>query len=275
MRVYYDRDADVNLIKGKQVAIIGYGSQGHAHANNLKDSGVKDVVVGLRPHSGGVAKAEAAGLKVMDPADCAKSADVVMVLTPDEGQGDLYRDKLGPNMKSGAALAFAHGLNVHFNLLDPRARHRRVHDRAEGPRPHRAQRVPARRRRALPGGGGAEPVRQRDGGRAVLRLRDRRRPRRHHRDDVQGGMRDRPVRRADRAVRRPGRADEGRLRDAGGSRLRTRDGVFRVRARGEADRRPGLRGRHRQHELLGEQHRRVRRIRVRPAHRQRRDARPR
>ena len=120
MRVYYDRDADVNLIKGKNVAIIGYGSQGHAHANNLKDSGVKDVVVGLRPKSGGVAKAEAAGLKVMDPADCAKWADVVMVLTPDEGQGDLYRDKLGPNMKSGAALAFAHGLNVHFNLLDPR-----------------------------------------------------------------------------------------------------------------------------------------------------------
>jgi len=77
MRVYYDRDADVNLIKGKRVAIIGYGSQGHAHANNLKESGVKDVVVGLRPKSGGVAKAEAAGLKVMDPADCAKSADVV------------------------------------------------------------------------------------------------------------------------------------------------------------------------------------------------------
>src|SRR3984957_7042448 len=89
MRVYYDRDADVNLIKGKRVAIIGYGSQGHAHANNLKESGVKDVVVGLRAKSGGVAKAEAAGLKVMDPADCAKSADVGMVLTPDEGQGDL------------------------------------------------------------------------------------------------------------------------------------------------------------------------------------------
>ncbi len=120
MRVYYDRDADVNLIKGKRVAIIGYGSQGHAHANNLKDSGVKELAVGLRPGSAGVAKAEAAGLKVMDPAECAKWADVVMVLTPDEGQGDLYREKLGPNMKPGAALAFAHGLNVHFNLLDPR-----------------------------------------------------------------------------------------------------------------------------------------------------------
>src|SRR6202142_543271 len=120
MRVYYDRDADVNLIKGKKVAVIGYGSPGHAHALNLKDSGVKQLAIGLRAGSGGIAKAEGAGLKVMDPADAAKWADVVMVLTPDEGQGDLYREKLGPNMKSGAALAFAHGLNVHFNLLDPR-----------------------------------------------------------------------------------------------------------------------------------------------------------
>ena len=121
MRVYYDRDADVNLIKGKRVAIIGYGSQGVAHSNNLKDSGAAELAVGLRPASAGVAKAEAAGLKVMDPADCAKWADVVMMLTPDEGQGDLYREKLAPNMKPGAALAFAHGLNVHFNLLDPRS----------------------------------------------------------------------------------------------------------------------------------------------------------
>src|SRR6201989_3444869 len=120
MRVYYDRDADVNLIKGKNVAIIGYGSQGHAHALNLKESGVKQLAIGLRPGSAGVAKAEGAGLKVMDPADAAKWADVIMVLTPDEGQGDLYREKLGPNMRTGAALAFAHGLNVHFNLLDPR-----------------------------------------------------------------------------------------------------------------------------------------------------------
>ncbi len=120
MRVYYDRDADVNLIKGKRVAIIGYGSQGHAHANNLKESGVAEVAVGLRAGSAGVKKAEAAGLRVMDPAECAKWADVVMVLTPDEGQGDLYRDKLGPNMKPGAALAFAHGLNIHFDLIEPR-----------------------------------------------------------------------------------------------------------------------------------------------------------
>ncbi|MCB8874687.1 ketol-acid reductoisomerase [Acidisoma silvae] len=121
MRVYYDRDADVNLIKGKKVAIIGFGSQGHAHALNLKDSGVREMAIGLRAGSTGVAKAEAAGFQVMDPADAAKWADVVMVLTPDEGQGDLYREKLHANMKEGAALAFAHGLNVHFNLLDPRA----------------------------------------------------------------------------------------------------------------------------------------------------------
>jgi len=120
MRVYYDRDADVNLIKSKKVAIIGYGSQGHAHANNLKDSGAKDVVVGLRQGSAGIAKAEAAGLKVLDSTACAKWADVVMVLTPDEGQADLYNNHLAPNMKNGAALAFAHGLNVHFRLLETR-----------------------------------------------------------------------------------------------------------------------------------------------------------
>ena len=120
MRVYYDRDADVNLIKARKVAVIGFGSQGHAHAMNMRDSGVKDVVIGLRPGAS-AQKAEAAGFKEMSPADAAKWADVVMVLTPDEGQGDLYRESLHANMKPGAALAFAHGLNVHFNLLDPRA----------------------------------------------------------------------------------------------------------------------------------------------------------
>jgi ketol-acid reductoisomerase len=121
MRVYYDRDADVNLIKAKKVCIVGYGSQGHAHALNLKDSGVKEIAVALRKGSAGVAKAEGAGLKVMQPAEAAKWADMMMVLTPDEGQGDLYRDQLHANMKDGAGLAFAHGLNVHFNLIEPRA----------------------------------------------------------------------------------------------------------------------------------------------------------
>ena len=211
MRVYYDRDADVNLIKGKKVAVIGYGSQGHAHVNNLKDSGAKELMVGLRAGSTGVAKAEAAGLKVADPAECAKWADVVMVLTPDEGQGDLYRDKLHANMKPGAALAFAHGLNVHFNLLDPRDDIDVFMIAPKGPGPHGAFGISARRRRAVPGGGGAEPERQRARDRAQLCQRDRRRPGRHHRDHVQGRVRDRSVRRAGRAVRRLGRADQGRL----------------------------------------------------------------
>jgi ketol-acid reductoisomerase len=120
MRVYYDRDADVNLIKGKKVVIVGYGSQGHAHAMNLKDSGVKNVAVALRKGSAGVKKAEEAGFKVMTPTEAAKWADVVMVLTPDEGQSDLWTNDLRDNMKEGAALAFAHGLNIHFNLIEPR-----------------------------------------------------------------------------------------------------------------------------------------------------------
>ncbi|MCR9215542.1 MAG: ketol-acid reductoisomerase, partial [Proteobacteria bacterium] len=120
MRVYYDSDADVNLIKGKKVVIVGYGSQGHAHANNLNDSGVNDVAVALREGSSSAAKAEAAGLKVMTPADAAKWGDVIMMLTPDELQADIYEEELAPNMKSGAALVFAHGLNVHFNLIVPR-----------------------------------------------------------------------------------------------------------------------------------------------------------
>ena len=120
MRVYYDRDADVNLIKGKKVVIIGYGSQGHAHALNLKDSGVGDVVVALREGSGSAKKAEAEGLKVMTPADAAKWGDVIMMLTPDEGQAKIFNEDLKYNMKDGAAIAFAHGFNVHFSLIEPR-----------------------------------------------------------------------------------------------------------------------------------------------------------
>src|SRR6201981_56358 len=121
MRVYYDRDADINLIKGKKVAIIGYGSQGHAHALNLRDSGVKDVAVALRKGSQGVKKAEGEKLKVMDVAAAAKWADVMMMLTPDELQADIYREHLADHMKQGAALMFAHGLNIHFNLIEPRS----------------------------------------------------------------------------------------------------------------------------------------------------------
>ena len=120
MRVYYDRDADLNLIKSKKVSIIGYGSQGFAHANNLKESGVENVAVGLRPGSASAAKVEAAGLTVMDIEEAARFGDVVMVLTPDELQRQLYADVLHGSMKEGAALAFAHGLNIHFRLIEPR-----------------------------------------------------------------------------------------------------------------------------------------------------------
>ena len=120
MRVYYDRDADVNLIKGKKVLVVGYGSQGHAHAMNLRDSGVKDVRIALKPGSATIKKAEGGGFTVMTPAEGAKWADIIMVLAPDELQSDIYNADLGPNMKPGSALAFAHGLNVHFNLITPR-----------------------------------------------------------------------------------------------------------------------------------------------------------
>src|SRR6201992_1382547 len=120
MRVDYDRDADVNLIKSKKVAVIGYGSQGNAHANNLRDSGVKDVVVALRPGSTSAVKAETAGIKVMTPAEAAKWADVVMVLAPDELQAPISNTDLKPNMRDGWAIAFAHGLSIHFRLIEPR-----------------------------------------------------------------------------------------------------------------------------------------------------------
>ncbi|MES2406114.1 MAG: ketol-acid reductoisomerase [Pseudomonadota bacterium] len=119
MKVYYDKDADLSLIKKKKVAIIGYGSQGHAHANNLQDSGVK-VVVGLRKDGASWNKAKKAGLAVKDVAEAVKGADVVMMLVPDEQQPDVYRNDIEPNLKKGAVLAFAHGFNVHYGQISPR-----------------------------------------------------------------------------------------------------------------------------------------------------------
>ncbi|MDG1813518.1 MAG: ketol-acid reductoisomerase [Porticoccaceae bacterium] len=120
MQVYYDKDCDLSIIKGMKVAIIGYGSQGHAHANNLKDSGV-DVTVGLRAGSASAAKAESAGLKVDNVPSAVAAADLVMILTPDEFQSQLYRDEIEPNIKQGATLAFAHGFAIHYNQVVPRA----------------------------------------------------------------------------------------------------------------------------------------------------------
>ncbi len=120
MKVYYDADADLGLIKDKKIAIVGYGSQGHAHAQNLRDSGVKDVAIALRAGSATAKKAEGADFKVLSNADAAAWADIVMVLAPDEHQAAIYAADYHENMKPGAALAFAHGLNVHFGLIEPR-----------------------------------------------------------------------------------------------------------------------------------------------------------
>ncbi len=120
MQVYYDKDCDLSIIQSKKVAIIGYGSQGHAHANNLKDSGV-DVTVALRPGSVSAKKAEAAGLAVKSVPEAVAAADVVMILTPDEFQSKLYKEEVEPNLKQGATLAFAHGFAIHYNQVVPRA----------------------------------------------------------------------------------------------------------------------------------------------------------
>ncbi|ANX05396.1 ketol-acid reductoisomerase [Immundisolibacter cernigliae] len=120
MNIFYDKDADLSLIQGKKVTILGYGSQGHAHALNLKESGV-DVRVGLRESSTSVAKAKNAGLTVLSPEQAVREADVVMVLVPDEHQAQLYLDVIAPNLKQGGALAFAHGFNIHFGQIEPRA----------------------------------------------------------------------------------------------------------------------------------------------------------
>jgi ketol-acid reductoisomerase len=121
MRVYYDRDADLNLIKSKKVVIVGYGSQGRAHALNLKDSGVKDIAIALRPGSSTAKKVEADGLKVMSVAEAAAWGDFLMIATPDELQADIYKQDIAPHIRDGAAVAFAHGLNIHFSLIEPKS----------------------------------------------------------------------------------------------------------------------------------------------------------
>ena len=121
MQVYYDKDADLSIIQKTRVAVIGYGSQGHAHANNLRDSGVGHVVIGLRAGSGSAPKAEAAGFEVREVPDAVADADLVMVLTPDELQQSIYKEQIEPNLKEGGAIAFAHGFNIHFELIEPRA----------------------------------------------------------------------------------------------------------------------------------------------------------
>ena len=120
MKVYYDRDADINLIKDKRIVIVGYGSQGHAHAMNLRDTGISNVVIALRENSPSKKKAVEAGFEVMTPSESASWGDIIMMLTPDELQSDIYNNEIANNIKEGSAIAFAHGLNIHFELIKPK-----------------------------------------------------------------------------------------------------------------------------------------------------------
>ena len=174
-RMYYDADADLSALEGQTVAVIGYGSQGHAHALNLRDSGV-EVVVGLAQGSKSRALAEAAGFAVLDTADAVKAADVVMIAVPDTAQKAVYDADIAPNLRPGALLMFAHGFNIRFGRIQPAAGTDVGHGRAQGPGPPRALGLRAGRRRAGAVRGGAGRQRHRPGPDARLRPRHRQRP---------------------------------------------------------------------------------------------------
>ena len=256
--MFYDDDADLGKLDGKTVAIIGYGSQGHAHSLNLKDSGVS-VVVGLRPDSPSVAKAKDHGLRVADPADAASEGDIVMMLVPDELHGQVWESGVKDGIASGNALLFGHGFSIHYEQIVPPPDVDVALVAPKGPG-HLV------RRQYLEGSGVPGPCRRRPGRErrragpgAGLRQGDRQHPRRRDRDHLQGRDRDRPVRRAGRPLRRRHRARPRRLRDARGCRLRPAPGVLRVPARAQADRRSDVREGDRRDALLDLQHRRVRR----------------
>ena len=269
---YYEKDGSLANLKGKTVAIIGYGSQGHAHALNLRDSGV-DVVVGLYKGSKSWDEGGGRGSESHDRSDAAKAADVVMILVSDHLQADLYNNEIAPHMTAGKTLMFAHGFCIHFKQIDPPA---------DVDVSMIAPKAPGHRVRELFTEGvgvpalvavAAESLRQgaraRAGVRAGAGMPEGRRDRNH----FQRGDGERPVRRAGGAVRRRERADPRGLRDAGRGRLRAGDRLLRVPARAEADcrfdsgRRPQL------HAVLGFRHRRIRRLHARAARGQRANAR--
>ena len=257
--IFYDDDADLSIIQGRTVAVLGYGSQGHAHALSLRDSGV-DVRVGLPEGSKSRPKAEAEGLRVVTPSEAAAEADLIMILAPDHVQRHAVR-RVGRAQPPGRRRAVLRPRLQHpLRLHQAPGRRRRRHGRAQGPRPPGAPRVRERQGRALPGRRRAGRERLGAAAGAVLRQGHRRHPRRRHQDDVRRGDRDRPVRRAGRPLRRRQRADHRGLRDPHRGRLPARGRLLRVPARAQADRRPDVRGRHRQAALVGVRHRRVRRL---------------
>ena len=269
MQVHYDRDADLSRLRTHKIAILGFGSQGHAHALNLRDSGM-DVCVGLaqgQPVVGEGRQAGPAGFRN-------RRGRAPRRHHHDAGAGrDGLRNLRGrnrPQLTPGKYLAFGHGFNIHFKFIKPPPDINVFMIAPKGPG-HlvRSEYVKGRGVPCLlaveqdPSGDTKQD-------RTRLWIGDRRRTRGDYRNQLSRRNRDRSVRRAVGAVRRPDRADSQRLRNPGRSRLRARDGLFRVRARGEAHRRPDLRGRHRQHALLDQQHRRVRRHDARQARGRRR-----
>ena len=207
-RIFYQQDCDLQKLAGKTVAIIGYGSQGHAHALNLKDSGV-DVIVGLYEGSKSWAKAEAQGLKVMTSAEAAKAADIIMILINDGKQAALYKESIEPNLTEGKTLAFAHGFNIHFGCIKPPKNVNVIMIAPKGPGHTVRSEYQAGK------GGRAGCNGRRLGHRPCLCTRYRRRKSRRFGDHVPYRDRDRPLRRAGSSLRRRLRSDAGRLRDAG------------------------------------------------------------
>ena len=185
-KVYYDADADRSLLAGKKIAVVGYGSQGHAHALNLKDSGF-DVTIGIRPDSEGWKRAEDDGWAPKSVADAVADADIIGILVPDHIAFELWESTIGPALRPGSTVLFAHGFSIHFKAIKPRDGHRRDHGRAQGPRPPRPPPLHPGRRRAVPDRGRPGRLGPRARHRARVGLGHRRRPRRRARDDVRGG----------------------------------------------------------------------------------------
>ncbi len=270
--MFYDDDADLHKLDGKTVAIIGYGSQGHAHSLNLKDSGVS-VVVGLRPDSASVAKAKANGLEVLEPADAASAGDIVMMLTPDELHGQIWESEVKDGIAPGNLLLFGHGFSIHYGEIVPPPDVDVALVAPKGPG-HLV------RRQYLEGSGvpGLVAIHQDASGDALgLALAYAKGI-----GCTRGGVFETTFKEetetdlfGEQAVLCGGalRADPGRLRDARGRRLQPADGLLRVPARGQADRRPDVREGPRRHALLDLQHRRVRRLHARQARDHRGDAR--
>ncbi len=269
--IHHDEAADLSLIQAKKIAIIGYGSQGHAHALNLRDSGCT-VCIGLHPESKSRQKAVAAGLTVKSNSDAAAWADVIMILAPDTTQPAIYEKDIAPNLSAGKMLMFAHGFNIRYGTIHPP---KNVDVTMIAPK------APGHRVREVFVEGGGTPallaVHQDATGKAKQLALSYGKAiggdaRRRDGDNFYRRDRDRPFRRAGRALRRHQRADEGGIRHAGRGGLSAGSGLFRMRARNEADRGPDLPGRAELHALLDQRHGRMGRLHRRPADHQRRDA---